>query len=172
MLSRDNKLSTSFDFECIPSYRINDLYGFFIKANTAEGTVISGNFNMTSKNKPSSKRVAATKAKPEAKKNSVSTAKKAATKKISADVTKTKADKSANPQLVRDSFTIPESEYVVLAKVKKACIKEGFDIKKSEMIRIGIALIAGLSVSKVKSAKKKLQTVKTGRPRKDKLEDS
>ncbi len=127
---------------------------------------------MTSKKKPSPKRVVATKVKPEAKKNSVSTAKKAVDKKVSAEVTKTKADKSANPQLVRDSFTIPESEYVVLAKVKKACIKEGFDIKKSELIRIGIALIADLSVSKVKSAKKKLQTVKTGRPRKDKLEDS
>lgn len=127
---------------------------------------------MTSKIKPSSKRVSVNKAKPKAKNNAVDIEKKTISKKISADVTKTKADKSTNPQLVRDSFTIPESEYVVLAKVKKACIKDGFDIKKSELIRIGIALIANMGISKVKSAKKKLQTVKTGRPRKDTLENS
>ena len=114
---------------------------------------------MNSKTKPAAKRSAATKAKPAARKTPAKAAKK---------VTVTKADKLTKPQLVRDSFTMPESEYAVLAKVKKACLKEGFEIKKSELIRIGIALLADLSSSKVKSAKKKLQTVKTGRPRKHK----
>ena len=114
---------------------------------------------MNAKNKPAAKRAAVTKAKPSAKKTPTKSAKK---------VTTTKADKLIKPQLVRDSFTIPESEYAVLAKVKKACLKEGFEIKKSELIRIGIALLADLSSSKVKTAKKKLQTVKTGRPRKHK----
>ena len=114
---------------------------------------------MNSKSKPATKRTTATKAKPSASKAPAKAAKKAAD---------TKADKLSKPQLVRDSFTIPESEYAVLAKVKKACLKEGFEIKKSELIRIGIALLADMSSSKVKSAKKKLQTVKTGRPRKHK----
>jgi len=110
---------------------------------------------MNSKTKPAAKRAAATKAKPSAKKTPAK-----------ATVSASKADKLTKPQLVRDSFTIPESEYAVLAKVKKACLKEGFEIKKSELIRIGVALLADMSSSKVKSAKKKLQTVKTGRPRK------
>ena len=114
---------------------------------------------MSSKTKPATKRATATKAKPSAKKTPAKAAKK---------VTASKADKLTKPQLVRDSFTIPESEYSVLAKVKKACLKEGFEIKKSELIRIGIAVLADMSSSKVKSAKKKLQTVKTGRPRKHK----
>ena len=114
---------------------------------------------MNSISKPATKRTTATKAKPSASKAPAKAAKKAAD---------TKADKLSKPQLVRDSFTIPESEYAVLAKVKKACLKEGFEIKKSELIRIGIALLADMSSSKVKSAKKKLQTVKTGRPRKHK----
>ena len=114
---------------------------------------------MNSKTKPAAKRAAATKAKPAARKTPAKATKKAAD---------TKVDKSPKPQLVRDSFTIPESEYAVLAKVKKACLKEGFEIKKSELIRIGIALLADMSSAKVKSAKKKLQTVKTGRPRKHK----
>jgi hypothetical protein len=114
---------------------------------------------MNSKTKPTAKRAAATRAEPSAKKTPAKAAKK---------VTATKADKQTKPQLVRDSFTIPESEYAALAKVKKACLKDGFEIKKSELIRIGIALLESLSISKVKSAKKKLQTVKTGRPRKHK----
>ena len=114
---------------------------------------------MNSKTKPAAKRTATNKDKQSARKTPAK-----ATKKVTA----TKADKPTKPQLVRDSFTIPESEYAALAKVKKACLKEGFEIKKSELIRIGIALLAEMSSSKVKSAKKKLQTVKTGRPRKHK----
>ena len=114
---------------------------------------------MNTKTKPAVKRATSTKAKPSVKKTPAKAAKK---------VTAAKADKLTKPQLVRDSFTIPESEYAVLAKVKKACLKEGFEIKKSELIRIGIVLLADMSISKVKSAKKKLQTVKTGRPRKHK----
>jgi hypothetical protein len=114
---------------------------------------------MNSKTKPAAKLAGAAKAKPSAKKAPAKAVKK---------VAETKADKLLKPQLVRDSFTIPESEYATLAKVKKACLKDGFEIKKSELIRIGIAMLESLSISKVKSAKKKLQTVKTGRPRKHK----
>ena len=114
---------------------------------------------MNSKTQPAAKHPDAAKAKPSAKKAPAKAVKK---------IADAKADKVLKPQLVRDSFTIPESEYATLAKVKKACLKDGFEIKKSELIRIGIALLEGLSISKVKSAKKKLQTVKTGRPRKHK----
>ena len=114
---------------------------------------------MNAKTKSAAKRSATSKAKPAARKAPAKTAKKVAA---------TKADKLTKPQLIRDSFTIPESEYATLAKVKKACLKDGFEIKKSELIRIGIAHLESLSVSKVKSAKKKLQPVKTGRPKKHK----
>jgi len=51
---------------------------------------------------------------------------------------------------------------------KKACLEAGFEIKKSELIRIGIALMHDLSTSRIKKAQKALQPVKTGRPKKHK----
>jgi hypothetical protein len=50
----------------------------------------------------------------------------------------------ARPHLVRDSFTMPEQEYAVLGAVKQACLKAGFEVKKSELLRIGVALLGQL----------------------------
>ena len=50
-------------------------------------------------------------------------------------------------KLVRDSFTMPEAEYEVLGQVKKACLKAGFEIKKSELLRIGVALISQIDLA-------------------------
>jgi len=71
--------------------------------------------------------------------------------------------------LVRDSFTIPGDELQLLADAKKKCLKAGIDIKKSELIRIGISLVYGLGLSRLKKEKKVLQPIKTGRPKKSKL---
>lgn len=79
-----------------------------------------------------------------------------------------KEAKHKHAQLVRDSFTMPEDEYGLLADAKKACLDAGFEIKKSELIRIGIALVHDLSTSRIKKAQKALQPVKTGRPKKHK----
>lgn len=77
-------------------------------------------------------------------------------------------EKIKKPKLVRDSFTMPEVEYQVLADVKKACIKAGFEIKKSELLRIGVAMIQKLDTVKLKEALAALQPLKAGRPKKDK----
>ena len=77
-----------------------------------------------------------------------------------------KASKSANDKVVRDSFTMPTKEYAKIAKVKDACLKAGFQIKKSELLRIGIALISDMGPKKLKSAQAKLDPIKTGRPKK------
>jgi hypothetical protein len=71
--------------------------------------------------------------------------------------------------LVRDSFTIPGDELQLLADAKKKCLKAGIDIKKSELIRIGISLVYGLGLSRLKKEKRALQPIKTGRPKKAKL---
>ncbi len=76
--------------------------------------------------------------------------------------------KPAKPNLVRDSFTIPEGEYQLLTETKKACVKAGIEIKKSELIRIGIGLVHALGVGRLKKAQQSLQPVKAGRPKKHK----
>ena len=77
-----------------------------------------------------------------------------------------KTSKSASQKVVRDSFTMPTKEYAKIAKVKDACLKAGFQIKKSELLRIGIAVISDMGPKKLKSAQAKLDPIKTGRPKK------
>ena len=76
--------------------------------------------------------------------------------------------KVKKPKLVRDSFTMPEDEYQVLSDVKKACLKAGLAVKKSELLRVGVALIRDLDNAKLKAVIASLPLVKAGRPQKDK----
>jgi len=71
---------------------------------------------------------------------------------------------AARPHLVRDSFTMPEQEYAVLATVKQACLKAGFEVKKSELLRIGVALLGQLDTASLRAVLDSLPQLKTGRP--------
>ncbi|MET0856793.1 MAG: hypothetical protein ABWY27_08595 [Telluria sp.] len=75
-------------------------------------------------------------------------------------------EKARKSRLVRDSFTMPEHEYEVLGQVKKSCLKAGFEIKKSELLRIGVALISQLDLATLQNVLASLPQLKTGRPRK------
>ena len=70
----------------------------------------------------------------------------------------------ARPVLVRDSFTMPEQEYAVLAEVKQACLRAGIEVKKSELLRIGVALLGQLDLATLKTVLGALPQLKTGRP--------
>lgn len=69
-------------------------------------------------------------------------------------------------KLVRDSFTMPESEYQALADVKNACLKAGIAIKKSELLRVSLAGLKLLSVAQIIAARDSLTKIQTGRPKK------
>ena len=75
-------------------------------------------------------------------------------------------EKAKKARLVRDSFTMPEHEYEVIGQVKKSCLKAGFDIKKSELLRIGVALISQLDLATLQNVLASLPQLKTGRPKK------
>lgn len=77
-------------------------------------------------------------------------------------------DKIKKAKLVRDSFSMPEEEYAVLGAVKKACLKAGIEVKKSELLRIGVALIRKMDVAALKRVLSTLPPLKAGRPRQDK----
>ena len=70
----------------------------------------------------------------------------------------------SRPALVRDSFTMPENEYAVLLEVKQACLRAGVDVKKSELLRIGVALLGQLDVATLQGVLAALPQLKTGRP--------
>lgn len=78
-----------------------------------------------------------------------------------------KVDKNAKPKkakLVRDSFTMPELEYGLIAAVKKRCIAKGVAVKKSEVLRAAIISFAAQSDAAVSAALEALEIIKTGRP--------
>ena len=77
-------------------------------------------------------------------------------------------EKVKKSKLVRDSFTMPEVEYQVLSDVKKAFLKSGVSVKKSELLRAGVALIKTLDLGKLNAVISALAPIKAGRPKKDK----
>ncbi len=74
--------------------------------------------------------------------------------------------KTKKPKLVRDSFTMPEAEYALIAALKKRCLAAGVPAKKSEILRAAVANLAKLSDASVVTALRRLDVIKTGRPAK------
>jgi hypothetical protein len=77
-----------------------------------------------------------------------------------------KIPKEKKAKLVRDSFTIPKSEYLVLDDLKSRANQLTRPVKKSELLRAGIKLLASLSNAAFLIALNDVPLIKTGRPRK------
>jgi len=73
--------------------------------------------------------------------------------------------KPHKPKLVRDSFTMPKLEYVVIDALKQRGAKLGKPIKKSELLRAGVKLLAMLGDSEFVVALEAVPAIKTGRPK-------
>lgn len=43
---------------------------------------------------------------------------------------------------MRDSYSIPESEHQAIAVLKKRCVENGREVKKSYLLRAGIQVLA------------------------------
>lgn len=69
-------------------------------------------------------------------------------------------------KLVRDSFTIPKAEYLVLEQLKLRAARLGRPTKKSELIRAGIKALAALGEPALLEAIGRVPSLKTGRPQK------
>lgn len=129
----------------------------------------------TAAKRPAAKKPATTKAAPQAakkpvvKKAAAKPVTKTATKKVTAKPVKAaKPVKLKKPKLVRDSFTIPKDEYVVIDALKTRAGKLGQSVKKSELLRAGVKALAAMSDIQFKAALSNVPTIKTGRPTKTK----
>ena len=100
-------------------------------------------------------------------------AKKVAAKKVAARKTvvakPAPAPVAEKPKhkLVRDSFTIPKSEYQLLEalKLRAAALKR--PTKKSELLRAGIAALNAMADKALLAALNSVPSLKTGRPKAD-----
>ena len=75
-----------------------------------------------------------------------------------------KADKPKKAKLVRDSFTIPKAEYAALQELKQRSSVSGTPAKKSEILRAGIMVLAGMNEAALRFALAAVPPIKTGRP--------
>ena len=88
------------------------------------------------------------------------------TAKPSVKVITEKISKQKKPKLVRDSFTIPKAEYLILDDLKQRAVRTGTPTKKSELLRAGIKALAAMTDAGFKAALSAVPTIKTGRPAK------
>ncbi len=75
-----------------------------------------------------------------------------------------KLDKARKAKLVRDSFTIPKAEYLVLEQLKQRAMQLGAPIKKSELLRAGIKALAAMDSVDYLACLAAVPVIKTGRP--------
>jgi hypothetical protein len=68
-------------------------------------------------------------------------------------------------KLLRDSFTIPENEYAVLAALKDRATHLRRPAKKSELLRAGIAALQAMNDKAFLAVLGGVPSLKTGRPK-------
>ncbi len=137
------------------------------KAAQASLVVETVKVTETAKKAPAVKKAPAGNKAPAAKKAPV--VKKAPVEKKAKAVVATKEEKPAKvkkPKLVRDSFTIPETDFALFASIKKRLLAAGVESKKSEILRAALANLAKLNDSQLASAIGLIERIKTGRPKK------
>lgn len=94
---------------------------------------------------------------------------KAATSKATRADKPAKPEKPAKPKklkLVRDSYAMPEAEYARIGELKKRLAALGNEVKKSEVLRAGIAALAVMDDKALQSVMAGVERIKTGRPAK------
>lgn len=78
------------------------------------------------------------------------------------------ADKSKTPvkktKLIRDSFTIPKTEYASIETLKNRAVALGTSVKKGELLRAGLMALEALNDGAYKRALAAVPALKTGRP--------
>ena len=79
---------------------------------------------------------------------------------------KVKTKRVKKDKVVRDSFTMPKTDYQRIALLKRKCLEAGVAVRKSELLRAGLQLLEAAPQKRLLAAIEALETVKTGRPAK------
>lgn len=66
-------------------------------------------------------------------------------------------------KVVRDGFTMPASDYALIAQLQNAALQAGLSVTKSEVLRAGLQVLSQLTEVEFTQALRGLEKVKTGR---------
>ncbi|BCZ78194.1 hypothetical protein PTKU64_18690 [Paraburkholderia terrae] len=136
-------------------------------ATGAAGTVKAAKSAKTEKAvKPASSASPAATAKPAKAPKEAKAVKTAKTSAPATAAEKKARVKKEKEKVVRDSFTMPKSDYAKIAELKQRCLDAGLSVKKSELLRAGLNLLAVSPAKRLIAAVQELEAVKTGRPAK------
>lgn len=72
----------------------------------------------------------------------------------------------AKEKLVRDSFTMPRADFVLIQQLKDRALGFQRATRKSELLRAGLQALADLGDAQLQARLGKLATLKAGRPKK------
>ncbi|KXV03736.1 hypothetical protein CR51_16360 [Caballeronia megalochromosomata] len=67
-------------------------------------------------------------------------------------------------KVVRDSFTMPRTDYEKVAVLKQKCLDVGVHVNKSELLRAGLLLLEAATKEDLYAVVSAVEKVKTGRP--------
>jgi hypothetical protein len=71
---------------------------------------------------------------------------------------------NGHERVIRDSFTMPITDYGLITEIKSRCLKKGTEANKSEIVRAGLAALNAMSDVELLKVLQGLTRVKTGRP--------
>jgi len=98
--------------------------------------------------------------------NTAKTARQPASKAVGKPEKKHKKKSAeAKVKVVRDSFTMPQNDYALISELKVKALNGGLHVKKSELLRAGLRLLAKSSAAQLKRVVTDLEKIKTGRPK-------
>jgi hypothetical protein len=69
------------------------------------------------------------------------------------------------PKVIRDSFTLPQDDYRLIAQLKGECLSMGVQVTKGELVRAGLKVLAAMRPEQLRKAVEAVERVKTGRPK-------
>jgi len=72
----------------------------------------------------------------------------------------------AELKVVRDGFTMPQADYDKIKSLKALCLKNGVEVKKSQLLRAGLIALEALPLAELLQRIAKLAPVKAGRKKK------
>lgn len=138
-----------------------------VKATDSAGQAPKPTLKPTPKPKP--KRTPTQTAKTATGRQAAEPAAKQAPARASAPVAEPKPSKKPSklrPKMVRDSFTMPDVDFDLIAALKFRGLTLSRSIKKSELLRAGLQVLAALDDRALLTTLDKLAPVKMGRPKK------
>ena len=70
------------------------------------------------------------------------------------------------PKLVRDCFTMPQTDFELIDVLKQRALGFRHPAKKSELLRAGLQVLADLPPAQLEAALSRIPSLKPGRPKK------